>query len=116
LTDAIGKLAEVADRQLAILERTNSDSAIQQKHSLRPVDRPIPKVSSDPLQTAAAATIETSTAPLFSQLEDEYVDIRKNAGASDATISTIRLRVNAFKVLVGDRPIDAMHRKTCRTM
>jgi hypothetical protein len=106
LTDAIGKLAEVADRQLAILERTNSDSTIQPKQSLRPMDRPIPSASSDPLQTAAAATIETSTAPLFSQLENDYVNIRKNGGASDATISTIRLRVNAFKVLVGDRPID----------
>ena len=85
----IGKLAEVADRQLAILERTNSDSTIQQKYSSRPADRQTPNVSSNALQTAVAATIETSTAPLFSQLENDYVDIRKKAGASDATISTI---------------------------
>ncbi|WP_129276008.1 hypothetical protein [Bradyrhizobium betae] len=44
--------------------------------------------------------------PLFSQIEDEYLAIRENGGASAGAISTARWRTSVFKTLVGDRPLD----------
>src|SRR6202453_173958 len=51
-------------------------------------------------------TIEISSAPKFSELEDEYFELRKAGGASDSAISTGRMRAATFKALIGDRPID----------
>jgi hypothetical protein len=42
----------------------------------------------------------------FSQIEDEYLAIRENGGASAGTISTTRWRASVFKTSVGDRPLD----------
>ena len=108
LTDAIGKLAEVADRQLALLQQ----ATIHQRVTIhRPVsdlvDRPVVQARRDP----PAAPVEqpephTGPSPLFSQIEDEYISIRENGGASAGTISTARWRTHVFKTLAGDRPID----------
>jgi hypothetical protein len=48
----------------------------------------------------------TGPSPLFSQIEDEYISIRENGGASAGTISTARWRTHVFQTLAGDRPID----------
>jgi hypothetical protein len=106
LTDAIGKLTEVADRQLAMLERSVSSPAIHRPApDSSPVDRPNPVDRRDPPRLARP-DVSASTAPLFSQLEDEYVALREDAGAADGTISTIRTRVKVFKDLMGDLPLD----------
>ena len=47
-----------------------------------------------------------SSAPLFSVLEDQYVAIREGGGATKGTLSTVRTRVQVFKDLMGDRPLD----------
>ena len=101
LSDVLGKLTEVADRQLAILEQTSATST---NRSTRSRDFRSTKLE----QTRADATpnVETSTAPKFSELEHEYFELRKAGGASEGAISTGRMRAATFKALVGDRPID----------
>jgi integrase len=107
--EAIGKLADVADRQLQLMETgnhlairrgaavplaTDRSTAVEERGAplqKEPESRPDPSASS---------------APLFSVLEDEYVAIREGAGATKGTISTIRTRVQVFKDLMGDRPLD----------
>jgi hypothetical protein len=71
------------------------------------VDRPIVRARRDPpaaLPEQSEANIGPS--PLFSQIEDEYLTIRENGGASAGTISTARRRTGVFKTLAGDRPLD----------
>jgi hypothetical protein len=103
LTDAIGKLAEVADRQLALLQQATT---IHQPVSDR-VDRPVVPVRRDPpAALPEQADADVGPSPLFSQIEDEYLAIRENGGASAGTISTARWRTHVFKTLVGDRPLD----------
>jgi hypothetical protein len=109
LTDAIGKLAEVADRQLALLQQATTihqPSTIHQPVSDM-VDRPTVQARRDPpaaLPEQPEANVGPS--PLFSQIEDEYIAIRENGGASAGTISTARWRISVFKTLAGDRPLD----------
>ncbi|UPK37137.1 hypothetical protein IVB18_07400 [Bradyrhizobium sp. 186] len=103
LTDAIGKLAEVADRQLALLQQA---TAIHQPASDR-VDRPVVPVRRDPpAALPEQREANAGPSPLFSQIEDEYLAIRENGGASAGAISTARWRTSVFKTLVGDRPLD----------
>jgi hypothetical protein len=109
LSDVLGKLTEVADRQLAILEQSavTSTSRSTRSRDFRPVK---------PEQTQAVVTpnVETSTAPKFSELEDEYFELRRAGGASDSAISTGRMRAATFKPLSEiDRSI-AICRSTCR--
>jgi hypothetical protein len=89
LTDAIGKLADVADRQLALLQQA---ATVQQPVTIhRPVseqvDRPIVQARRDP-PAALAEQPDVNVGPslLFSQIEDEYIAIRENGGASAGTI------------------------------
>lgn len=49
---------------------------------------------------------DVEPAPLFSQIEDDYLAIRADGGASAGTISTARWRASVFKTLAGDRPLD----------
>jgi len=107
LSEAIGKLADVADRQLHLMESGGhlvTQRAITppaaRSTALEAFDAPRPVASSSRPDTSA------SSAPLFSVLEDEYVAIREGAGAVKGTISTIRTRVQVFKDLMGDRPLD----------
>ncbi len=108
LTDAIGRLAEVADRQLALLQQATMHQPVTIHRPVSDlVDRPIVQARRDP----PAALPEqpealTGTSPLFSQIEDQYISIRENGGASAGTISTARWRTHVFKTLAGDRPID----------
>jgi hypothetical protein len=109
LTDAIGKLAEVADRQLTLLQQATTIHQPLTTHRPVPdmVDRPIVQAWRDP----PAALVEQSEAnvgpsPPFSQIEDEYLAIRENGGASAGAISTARWRTSVFKTLVGDRPLN----------
>ncbi|MGY4330691.1 hypothetical protein ACVWWG_005108 [Bradyrhizobium sp. LB7.2] len=103
LTDAVGKLAEVADRQLTLLQQATT---IHQPISDR-VDRPVVPVRRDPpAAPPEQADANVGPSPLFSQIEDEYLAIRENGGASAGTISTARWRTHVFKTLVGDRPLD----------
>jgi hypothetical protein len=107
LADAIGKLADVADRQLALMAQ-NDDQTSALKQS-PPIQRPAPHgpaIEPLPSPSAPQPAAQTSTALLFSQIEEEYIKLRQDAGAADGTISTIRTRTNVFKTLVGDRPID----------
>ena len=57
--------------------------------------------------TAPQAPPATDRAPLFSTIEGEYVEMRTDAGADRATLSTIRLRAGLFRQLMGDKPFDA---------
>ena len=102
----LGKLTEVADRQLAILERTSAAPTGRSATS-RGV-RPAKPLRQSPEQPPADAppTIDTSSAPKFGELEDEYFKLRRAGGASESAISTGRMRAATFKALVGDRPID----------
>jgi hypothetical protein len=108
LTDAIGKLAEVADRQLALLQQA---AAIHQPTTIhRPVpdmvDRSIVQARRDPpAELPQQPEANVGPSPLFSQIEDEYLAIRENGGASAGAISTARWRTSVFKTLVGDRPL-----------
>ncbi|MCK1317360.1 hypothetical protein IVB32_30050 [Bradyrhizobium sp. 23] len=107
LAEAIGKLAEVADRQLALLQQgatIHQPAAIHSAVS-EVVDRRV--VQPDPPAPLPAQAEAVGPSPLFSQIEDEYITIRKNGGASDGTISTARWRTHVFKTLVGDRPLNA---------
>lgn len=109
LTDAIGKLADVADRQLALLQQA---AAVQQPVAIhRPVseqvDRPIVQARRDPpAALPEKPEVNVGPSPLFSQIEDEYIAIRENGGASAGTISTARWRTGVFRTLAGDRPLD----------
>jgi hypothetical protein len=108
LSEAIGKLADAADRQLQLME---SGGNLVSRRATPPLaaDRSTAlEVRSIPLPAppATAADPSTSSAPLFSVLEDEYVAIREGAGASPGALSTIRTRVRVFKDLMGDRPLD----------
>jgi hypothetical protein len=109
LSDAIGKLAEVADRQLTLLQQASTVYQPPMIHRPAPdmVDRLIVQARRDPpaaLPEQSEANVGPS--PLFSQIEDEYLTIRENGGASAGTISTARWRVHVFKTLAGDRPLD----------
>jgi hypothetical protein len=108
LSEAIGKLAAAADRQLQLME---SGGHLMSQRAIAPLeaDRSTAlEVRSIPLQPAPASVPDpsTSSAPLFSVLEDQYVAIREGAGASKGALSTIRTRVQVFKDLMGDRPLD----------
>lgn len=106
LSDVLGKLTEVADRQLAILERT---SAAPTGRSATSRDlRPAKPQRQSPEQPPADVppTADTSSAPKFGELEDEYFELRRAGGASESAISTGRMRAATFKALIGDRPID----------
>jgi hypothetical protein len=109
LTDAIGKLAEVADRQLTLLQQATT---IHQPATIhRPlsdiVDRYVVQARRDPpAASAEQPEANAGPSPLFSQIEDEYLAIRENGGASAGAISTARWRTSVFKTLVGDRPLD----------
>jgi hypothetical protein len=109
LSEAIGKLAAAADRQLQLME-SGSAYPVSQRTIISPAaDRSTALgVRSIPLPAALATAADpsTSSAPLFSVLEDEYVAIRDGAGASPGALSTIRTRVRVFKDLMGDRPLD----------
>lgn len=100
LSDVLGKLTEVADRQLEILERTSARST-SRSGRLRDLRTTKPQQSPD-----VTPNVDTSSAPKFSELEDEYFELRRAGGASESAISTGRMRAAIFKALVGDRPID----------
>lgn len=106
--EAIGKLADVADRQLQLMELGNRLAVRRSAALPLATDHSTAvEVRSTPLQMAPSGPdASASSAPLFSVLEDEYVAIREGAGASKGTISTIRTRVQVFKDLMGDRPLD----------
>ncbi|WFU39201.1 hypothetical protein QA640_33245 [Bradyrhizobium sp. CB82] len=106
LSDVLGKLTEVADRQLAILERTSAAPTDRSATSrdLRPAKPPHQSPEQPP--AVVPTSIDTSLAPKFGELEDEYFELRRAGGASESAISTGRMRAATFKALVGDRPID----------
>ncbi|MGY4499452.1 integrase [Bradyrhizobium sp. GM24.11] len=101
LSDVLGKLTEVADRQLAILEQTSAASTSRSARS-----RDFRPTKPEQSRTDVTPNLETSSAPKFSELEDQYFELRKAGGASESAISTGRMRAATFKALVGDRPID----------
>jgi hypothetical protein len=107
--EAIGKLADVADRQLQLMEFGNH-LAIRRGAAVPLVSdhSTAVEVRGVPLQKAPESRPDpsASSARLLSVLEDEYVAIREGAGASSGAISTIRTRVQVFKDLMGDRPLD----------
>jgi hypothetical protein len=71
------------------------------------VDRPIVQARRDPpAELPQQSGSNVGPSPLFSQIEDEYLAIRENGGASAGAISTARWRTSVFKTMVGDRPLD----------
>jgi hypothetical protein len=106
LSDLLGKLTEVADRQLAILERASAAPTGRSATSrdLRPAKPPRQSPEQPPADVPS--TVDTSSAPKFGELEDEYFELRSAGGASESAISTGRMRAATFKALIGDRPID----------
>jgi hypothetical protein len=108
LSEAIGKLADAADRQLQLME-SGGHLVSQRATTPRAADRSTAlEIRNIPLPEAPATAPDPSTscAPLFSVLEDQYVAIREGAGATKGTLSTVRTRVQVFKDLMGDRPLD----------
>ncbi|MBW5435364.1 hypothetical protein FXB41_11405 [Bradyrhizobium canariense] len=101
LSDVLGKLTEVADRQLAFLEQSSATSTSRSARS-----RDFRPTKPEQSRAHVPPNVETSSAPKFSELEDQYFELRKAGGASDSAISTGRMRAATFKALVGDRPID----------
>lgn len=101
LSDVLGKLTEVADRQLAILEQTSATSAGRPARS-----RDFRPTKLEQSRADVPPNVETSSAPKFSELENQYFELRRAGGASESAISTGRMRAATFKALVGDRPID----------
>ena len=106
LSDMLGKLTEVADRQLAILERTSVAPAGRSATSRDLGPAKPPRQSPEQPPADVPPTVGTSSAPKFGELEDEYFELRRAGGASESAISTGRMRAATFKALVGDRPID----------
>jgi hypothetical protein len=107
LSEAIGKLADVADRQLHLME--SSGHLVSQRAITPPAVRSTALEAIDAPRPAASSSrpdISASRAPLFSQIEDEYVALRQDAGADKGAISTIRTRVQVFKDVMGDLPLD----------
>lgn len=107
LTHAISKLADVADRQLSLMTSVGTTATIHQPPaSAAPaVDRLI--IAEAPRDPPAAEPAQVvSTAPLFSQLMEEYLAMRADAGAEPGAISTMRLRAQIFMEVMGNRPLD----------
>jgi hypothetical protein len=115
LTDAIGKLADVADRQLALLQQA---ATVQQPVTIhRPVseqvDRPIVQARRDPpAALPEQPDVNVGPSPLFSQIQDDYIAIRENGGAFAGTISTARWR----KARSGHWPETRIIRAQCKTL
>jgi hypothetical protein len=104
LTDAIGKLADVADRQFQLMA---SGRQLVATHNAIPATPQLePPVAVEVCSLPAQPDADISSAPLFSQLEDKYVALREAGGAGRGAVSTIRARVQVFKELAGDRPLD----------
>lgn len=96
--------AEIAERQLSLLER-NSEKAIHPA-PVEVVDCQAEQSTISPLADQPPSIAVSATSPLFSQIAEEYLSLRKGGGADEAVISTARLRLDAFIELVGDRPLD----------
>jgi hypothetical protein len=101
--------SDVADRQLALLQQAGT---IHQPVTIHrsvsdTVDRPIVQARRDPpAARPEQPEADVGPSPLFSQIEDEYIAIRENGGASAGAISTARWRTSVFKTLAGDQPLD----------
>ncbi|KAA5595505.1 hypothetical protein [Blastochloris sulfoviridis] len=108
LARVMDTFARIAERQLDLLAcaegRATHPSAPPMVDC--PVEAPaaIPPIASP--APSASSPMAVSSAPLFSELAEEYLTIREAGGADRATISTARWRVSVFTTLVGDRPID----------
>jgi len=68
---------------------------------------PIVAAASQPSVAVIAPAAPTTSAPLFSVAATEYLELRAGAGADSATLSTARMRLDAFLALMGDKSIDA---------
>lgn len=105
LSAVLDKLTAVAEQQLKFFEKA-SETPIGEGSTTR-VSRPVkPRESAAQSLSIDQTNVETSSAPLFSELEDEYFKLRRAGGASESAISTGRMRAAAFVALIGDRPID----------
>jgi len=112
LTQAISKLADVADRQLQVMTAveppppTTIHSTAPAPRATRTVDRsPVAAgMPTDPPLVPAAPV--ASAAPLFSLIDDEYIAMGTDAGAAGGTLSTMGLRAWIFRELAGNKPFD----------
>ncbi|MCW5691627.1 MAG: hypothetical protein KIT48_04620 [Pseudolabrys sp.] len=104
LTQAISKLADVADRQLTLLSGQTPVSTIHAPSLSPAIPREnSPAVRHDPPPPRPVL----SDAPMFSQITEEYLEMQEKAGAARGAISTTRLRAFIFQEIVGDQPFDS---------
>lgn len=117
LSQAIGRLADAAERQLQVLAAAGSTSPAISRSPTIHLPPPAPPAAAQ-IQGATAgvgldarAVAEASAAPRFSVIESEYLAMRDGAGAGTGTLSTIALRARIFRELMNDRPFDAYRPK-----
>lgn len=107
LTQAISKLTDVADRQLSLLAPVASPTTIHQLAAAPALEVDRSTASEEPRDPPSATLAQmVSTAPLFSQLVDEYLAMRASACAEPGAVSTMRLRAGIFLAVMGDPPLD----------
>jgi hypothetical protein len=89
LTQAISKLTDVADRQLSLLAPVASPTTIHQLAAAPAIEVDRSTASGEPRDPPSATLAQmVSTAPLFSQLVDEYLAMRASACAEPGAVST----------------------------
>jgi len=116
LTQAISKLTDVADRQLSLLAPVASPTTIHQLAAAPALEVDRSTASGEPRDPPSATLAQmVSTAPLFSQLVDEYLAMRASACAEPGAVSTMRLRAGIFLAVMGDPRSIATSRKISRT-
>jgi hypothetical protein len=75
-------------------------------HPTAPIAPPIALAAAAPPAKDVTPAATATSAPLFSVAASEYLELRAGAGADSATLSTARMRLDAFLALMGDKPID----------
>jgi hypothetical protein len=111
LTQAISKLADVADRQLALMSGQAQNETIHERPSVDRVHLPAARHDSPVVEQSSRTAEAASEAPLFSEIMEEYLKMRDDAGAARGTLSTMRLRAEIFIELMGDLPFDTYRPK-----
>jgi hypothetical protein len=111
LTQAISKLADVADRQLAIMSGQAQNEAIHERTLVDRVHPPVARHDPSVVEKSSEEIVAVSQAPLFSEIMEEYLKMRNEAGAAGGAVSTMRLRAKIFTELMGDLPFDTYRPK-----
>ncbi len=111
LMQAISKLADVADRQLALMSGQPQNETILEQPLVDRVHPPVLRHNPPVVEQFSGAIVAVTQAPLFSEIMEEYLKMRDDAGAARGAVSTMRLRAEIFIDLMGDLPFDTYRPK-----